>query len=103
MKSWLRHQPKRTCARRRPGKTGVLVTAASVLALTAFGSPARAALVYMSVSGVGLVYDMSANTAWLQDADLADWLTGRRPIPDSVHTPLIVAIREAALKDIPRP
>jgi antitoxin CptB len=33
----------------------------------------------------------------LPDADLADWLTGRLPIPDAVSTPMLLAIRAAAL------
>ncbi len=33
----------------------------------------------------------------LPDADLADWLTGRRPIPTDVDTPMLQAIRAAAL------
>ncbi len=33
----------------------------------------------------------------LPDADLADWLTGRRPIPPDVDTPMLQAIRAAAL------
>lgn len=32
----------------------------------------------------------------LPDPELADWLTGRRPIPDSVDTPMLRAIRDAA-------
>lgn len=32
----------------------------------------------------------------LPDAELADWLTGRRPIPGSVDTPMLRAIQEAA-------
>lgn len=31
----------------------------------------------------------------LPDTDLADWLTGRRPIPASVHSPLLRAIKAA--------
>jgi len=33
----------------------------------------------------------------LPDVDLADWLTGRRPIPDSVDGPMLQALRAAAL------
>jgi antitoxin CptB len=33
----------------------------------------------------------------LPDADLADWLTGRRAIPAAVDTPMLRAIRAAAL------
>ncbi len=33
----------------------------------------------------------------LPDADLADWLTGRRPIPTDVDTPMLQAIRAAVL------
>jgi len=32
----------------------------------------------------------------LPDADLADWLPGRRPIPAAVDSPLLRAIRAAA-------
>lgn len=31
------------------------------------------------------------------DNDLADWLTGRRPIPDSAATPMLLRIREAVV------
>jgi antitoxin CptB len=34
----------------------------------------------------------------LPDADLADWLTGRLPIPAEVDTPLMRAIQQAAGK-----
>ena len=37
----------------------------------------------------------------LLDADLADWLTGRRSIPDAVRSPMLEAIRAAALKRAP--
>jgi len=30
------------------------------------------------------------------DAMLADWLTGRQPIPDDVDTPMMRAVRQAA-------
>ncbi len=33
----------------------------------------------------------------LPDADLADWLTGRRAIPDDVNSPTLQAIRAFAL------
>ncbi len=33
----------------------------------------------------------------LPDTDLADWLTGRRPIPPEVDQPLLRAMRAAAL------
>ena len=33
----------------------------------------------------------------LPDTDLADWLTGRLPIPPEVDSPLLRAMREAAL------
>ncbi len=33
----------------------------------------------------------------LPDTDLADWLTGRRPIPPAADSPMLRAIREAAL------
>ena len=32
----------------------------------------------------------------LPDSDLAEWLTGREPIPDQVATPLLLRIRAAA-------
>lgn len=32
----------------------------------------------------------------LPDAQLADWLTGRRPIPADVDTPMLRAIKQAA-------
>ena len=32
----------------------------------------------------------------LPDAQLADWLTGRQPIPPEVDTPMLRAIRQAA-------
>lgn len=31
------------------------------------------------------------------DAVLADWLTGRQPIPDDVDTPMMRAVRQAAI------
>ncbi len=31
------------------------------------------------------------------DAELADWLTGRRPIPEAADTPMLRRIRAAAL------
>jgi antitoxin CptB len=34
----------------------------------------------------------------MQDADLADWLTGRFPIPDAVNSPMMRAIKEAGGK-----
>ena len=33
----------------------------------------------------------------LPDADLADWLTGRRPIPPEADSPMLRAIRAAAV------
>ena len=39
----------------------------------------------------------------LPDADLADWLTGRRPIPSEVDTPMLRAIMAAALSGEARP
>ena len=33
----------------------------------------------------------------LPDADLADWLSGRRPIPEDQDTPMLRRIRDAAL------
>jgi antitoxin CptB len=32
----------------------------------------------------------------LPDADLADWLTGRKPVPAAADSPLLRAIRDAA-------
>lgn len=32
----------------------------------------------------------------LVDSDLAEWLTGREPIPDHMSTPLLLRIRDAA-------
>jgi antitoxin CptB len=32
----------------------------------------------------------------LPDADLADWLTGRKPVPPEADSPLLRAIRDAA-------
>jgi antitoxin CptB len=32
----------------------------------------------------------------LPDAELADWLTGRRPVPAAVDNPMLRAIRDAA-------
>lgn len=34
----------------------------------------------------------------LADTDLADWLTGRRPIPEQPLSPLLADMREAALR-----
>ncbi|MCW3473859.1 FAD assembly factor SdhE [Limobrevibacterium gyesilva] len=36
----------------------------------------------------------------LPDADLADWLTGRRPIPAEVDSPMLRAIKDAAGNDV---
>ena len=43
--------------------------------------------------------DLDALEALLEqpDTDLADWLTGRRPIPESAATPMLLRIREAVL------
>jgi antitoxin CptB len=38
----------------------------------------------------------------LPDAALADWLTGRQPIPEDVDTPMLRAIRDAAGEASPR-
>jgi antitoxin CptB len=32
----------------------------------------------------------------LPDTDLADWLTGRRPIPPDADSPMLRALRDAA-------
>lgn len=34
----------------------------------------------------------------LPDTDLAEWLTGRQPIPPEADSPMLRAIREAALR-----
>ena len=34
----------------------------------------------------------------LPDTDLADWLVGRRPIPAEIDTPMLRALRAAALQ-----
>lgn len=34
----------------------------------------------------------------LPDTDLADWLTGRRPIPPEADSPMLRAMREAAAR-----
>lgn len=34
----------------------------------------------------------------LPDVELADWLTGRRPIPPEVDTPMLRAIRDEAVR-----
>lgn len=39
----------------------------------------------------------------LPDADLADWLSGRRPIPEDSDTPMLRRIRDAALAGAARP
>jgi antitoxin CptB len=38
----------------------------------------------------------------LKDADLADWLTGRHEIPPHVDSPMMRAIRQAAIEGIGR-
>jgi len=44
--------------------------------------------------------DMDALEAVMElpDTDLADWLTGRQPIPPEVDSPMLRAIRAAALE-----
>jgi antitoxin CptB len=37
----------------------------------------------------------------LPDSDLADWLTGRKPIPPAVDSPLLRAIQAAPLRHVP--
>jgi antitoxin CptB len=37
------------------------------------------------------------------DAELADWLTGRKPIPPSADSPMLRRIREAALNRMVKP
>ena len=41
--------------------------------------------------------DLDALEALLElpDVDLADWLTGRRPIPPEAQTPMLLRIRES--------
>jgi antitoxin CptB len=41
--------------------------------------------------------DLDALEALLElpDVDLADWLTGRRPIPPEARTPMLLRIRES--------
>ena len=39
----------------------------------------------------------------LPDTDLADWLTGRRLIPDSVATPMLLRIRESVIQGAATP
>ncbi len=34
----------------------------------------------------------------LPDPDLADWLTGRVPVPEEVATPMLLRLRDAALR-----
>jgi len=34
----------------------------------------------------------------LPDVDLADWLTGRRPIPEEAATPMLLRIRESLIR-----
>lgn len=43
--------------------------------------------------------ELDALEALLQqpDTDLADWLTGRRPIPAAAATPMLLRIREAVV------
>ncbi len=33
------------------------------------------------------------------DAELADWLTGRKPIPDYADSPMLRRVREAAMRE----
>jgi antitoxin CptB len=42
--------------------------------------------------------DMDALEAVMElpDTDLADWLTGRVPLPDEVATPMLLRLRDAA-------
>ena len=34
----------------------------------------------------------------IPDVDLADWLTGRRPIPDEDATPMLLRIRDSLIR-----
>jgi antitoxin CptB len=44
--------------------------------------------------------DLDALEALLEfpDVDLADWLTGRRPIPPEAATPMLLRIRESLIR-----
>ena len=56
------------------------------------GGFVRARLAAFSESDLTLLEELLE----LPDNDLADWLTGRRPIPDAMDTPLLRRIRDAA-------
>jgi len=56
------------------------------------GGFVRAHLAAFSESELDLLEELLE----LPDNDLADWLTGRRPIPVEVDTPLLRRIRDAA-------
>jgi len=55
------------------------------------GGFVRAQLAAFSESDLTLLEELLE----LPDNDLADWLTGRRPIPDAMDTPLLRRIRDA--------
>lgn len=55
-----------------------------------FVAPILASLSEAEIEALEAVMD-------LPDADLADWLSGRRPIPEESDTPMLRRIRDAAL------
>jgi len=56
------------------------------------GSFVRARIDAFSESDLTLLEELLE----LPENDLGDWLTGRRPIPDAMDTPLLRRIRDAA-------
>ncbi len=55
-----------------------------------FVAPALRTLTEPEIAALEAIMDLS-------DADLADWLSGRRPIPEDRCTPMLLRIRDAAL------
>jgi antitoxin CptB len=55
-----------------------------------FVAPALPNLTESEIAALEVVMD-------LPDADLADWLSGRRPIPEDHDTPMLRRLRDAAL------
>ena len=55
-----------------------------------FVAPALAHLTESDIAALEVVID-------LPDADLADWLSGRRPIPEDHDTPMLRRLRDAAI------
>jgi antitoxin CptB len=55
-----------------------------------FVAPALPHLTESEIAALEVVMD-------LPDADLADWLSGRRPIPEDHDTPMLRRLRDAAL------